>query len=255
MWDISGHPRVSVMQMDEIKSQKLWLCWNFKFVKGRWTKVPISATGAATGTDEAHSGTWVTYEEAMSAAKARGYDGVGFKIPDGWFFLDIDHRDVSDSLVQTMLSRFGSYAERSVSGGGIHIYGKCDIGRLPTYTNGKGKLCLDRAFYMKNSHNGMELYIGGITNRFAAYTEDVIADLPIMDCTDALLVTFDKDMRKAAKKNYSERRDGDDRELFDLVANLRKQKNGEKFTRLYDKGDISGYGSASSVATLSSLSC
>lgn len=158
--------------------------------------------------------------------------------------MDIDHKELTDPFVQLMLERFNSYAEYSVSGG-IHIYGKCDIDRVPTYLDKDGKLRLDKAFYMKNPHNSTELYCGGITNRFSVYTGNVIRNVPLKECTDALLVTLDKDMRRKQKVKYSEKRDGDDRELFNIVANLLKQKNGEKFRKLYCDGDFSGYGSQS----------
>lgn len=32
---------------------------------------------------------------------------------------------------------------------------------------------------MKNPHNKTELYLGGITNRFAAYTGDAVNDEPL----------------------------------------------------------------------------
>ncbi len=233
------------MHMDELKSQKVWLCWNYETRKGKRTKVPISASGTATGTNSEYAHTWVTYDEAVKAAEERGYNGVGFKIPQGYFFLDIDHKELSDPFVQLMLERFNSYAEYSVSGGGIHIYGKCDINRVPTYLDKGGKLRLDKAFYMKNPHNSTELYCGGITNRFAVYTGNVIRNVPLKECTDALLVTLDKDMRRQQKAKYSGKRDGDDRELFDIVANLLKQKNGEKFRKLYCDGDFSNYSSQS----------
>lgn len=233
------------MHMDELKSQKVWLCWNYETRKGKRTKVPISASGTATGTNSEYAHTWVTYDEAIKAADKHGYNGVGFTIPQGYFFLDIDHKELTDPFVQLMLERFNSYAEYSVSGGGIHIYGKCDIDRVPTYLDKDGKLRLDKAFYMKNPHNSTELYCGGITNRFAVYTGNVIHNVPLKECTDALLVTLDKDMRRKQKVKYSEKRDGDDRELFDIVANLLKQKNGEKFRKLYCDGDFSGYGSQS----------
>lgn len=51
-------------------------------------------------------------------------------------------------------------------------------------------------------------------------------------------------MRRKEKTKYSAIRDGD-RADFDIVCDLRKQKNGEKFIKLYDKGDLSGYGSQS----------
>lgn len=232
------------MHMDELKSQKVWLCWNYETRKGKRTKVPISASGTATGTNSEYAHTWVTYDEAIKAADKHGYNGVGFTIPQGYFFLDIDHKELTDPFVHLMLERFNSYAEYSVSGG-IHIYGKCDIDRVPTYLDKDGKLRLDKAFYMKNPHNSTELYCGGITNRFSVYTGNVIHNVPLKECTDALLVTLDKDMRRKQKVKYSEKRDGDVRELFDIVANLLKQKNGEKFRKLYCDGDFSNYGSQS----------
>ena len=230
--------------MEQLKAQRIWFCWNYEIRKGKQTKVPISAHGTATGVNEPYAHSWVTYDEAVQATREHSWSGVGFRIPDDCFFLDIDHKELSDPYVQQMLERFDSYAERSVSGGGIHIYGKCDISRIPSYINKDGKRRLDRAFYQKNPHNGTELYMGGITNRFAAFTGDVIRDQPIKDCTDALLVTLDKNMRRTDKARYSEKRDGD-KEVFDIVAGLLRQKNGEKFGRLYNDGDISDYGSQS----------
>ena len=103
----------------ELKEQKIWLCWNFREKGGKRTKVPIAASGEKTGTDEAHSSTWVTFDEAKRAAAEKNYSGVGFVIPEGYFFLDIDHRDMDDPYIKTMLERFGSYAEKSVSGEGL----------------------------------------------------------------------------------------------------------------------------------------
>jgi hypothetical protein len=146
--------------------------------------------------------------------------------------------------VQTILLRHDSYAEYSVSGTGIHQYGKCDFTQIPTYIDKNGKLKLDGQFYTKNPNNEMELYIGGITNRFAAYTGNVIENKPLRECTAAILTTLDKDMRRARKVKYSVKRDGE-KVTFDLICNLRKQKNGEKFCKLFDKGDFSDYGSQS----------
>lgn len=81
------------------------------------------------------------------------------------------------------------------------------------------------------NNNDIELYIGGLTNRFAVFTENIIQDKSLGDCTDAVLTTLDKDMRKKAKSNYSPKRDGN-HDTFDIIVNLRKQKNGEKFIKL-----------------------
>ena len=176
--------------------------------------------------------------------KRMNADGIGFVIPVGHFFLDIDHRELTDPFVQTMLKRFNSYAEISPSGNGLHIYGMVNLARLPIAEDKDGKQKLDRQFYMKNPNNGVELYIGGLTNRFATFTENAVHDVPLCDCTEAVLTTLDKNMRRSQPKNYSAKRDGD-RETFDIICNLRKQKNGAKFSKLFDKGDFTDYGSQS----------
>ena len=73
--------------MQELKNQKIWLCWiRRKTRDGKWTKVPISASGGETGTDEAHRDTWVTYEEAIKAARENRYSGVGLLFPKATSF-------------------------------------------------------------------------------------------------------------------------------------------------------------------------
>ena len=234
------------MTVDELKSKKLWFLWSAKPGKnGKVTKVPFAANGGATGTDDAHKGTWVSFDDAESARNQFQASGIGLKIPTGFFLLDIDHKDISDPFAQLMLSRFSSYAEVSPSGKGIHIIGQCDITKLPVhFDDRRKKLVLDSEYYQKRSDIGLELYIGDITNRYGTFTGNTINSLSIADCTQAVLTTLDKEMRKKLKAKYSAKRDGD-RAVFDIVCDLRKQKNGDKFMRLYDKGDFSEYGSQS----------
>ena len=232
--------------MQELMDMKIWMLWRWATDQnGNPTKKPFAARGGPTGTDDKWSHTWVKYNEAVKAKEHNSVAaGVGFKIPKGYYFIDIDHKALSDPLVQTILARHDSYAEYSVSGTGIHQYGKCDFTQIPTYIGKDRKTKLDRQFYMKNPHNDLELYIGGITNRFAAYTGNIIEDKPLRECTAAVLTTLDKNMRRKGKAKYSAKRDGD-RADFDIACNLRKQKNSEKFKKLYDKGDFSDYSSQS----------
>ena len=78
--------------MKELKEMKIWFLWQWKPGKnGKPTKVPISANGTSTGTSMEWSHTWVSYDEAFSSVETQHAAGVGFKIPDGYFFLDADH--------------------------------------------------------------------------------------------------------------------------------------------------------------------
>mgnify|MGYP002602739368 FL=1 len=53
------------MTVDELKDKKLWFLWSAKPGKnGKVTKVPFAANGGATGTDDAHKGTWVSFDDA-----------------------------------------------------------------------------------------------------------------------------------------------------------------------------------------------
>lgn len=224
--------------MEDLKKQKIWICWTLS--KG--TKKPISAHGTPTSANvRKHGHTYVTYEEALQAKEEKGYTGVGFVIPEGYFFLDIDHRPQDDPLCQTLFERFESYCERSQSKEGFHIYGKCDLSQIPQ-ANGK----LASRFYTNNRFLGLEIYIGGLTSRFACFTDDVFKDLPIADCTQSLLVTLRHEMLKqeVTRKHVPEVH-GDDEELFDMICDCRRFKNGENFIKLYDKGDWSGYSSHS----------
>ena len=45
--------------------------------------------------------------------KLRDAEKIGFIIPEGYFFLDIDHRDTQSDLVQILLKQFQTYTETS----------------------------------------------------------------------------------------------------------------------------------------------
>lgn len=240
--------------MVTLKEKKIWVCFIVKCSDDgkRKEKMPISANGTPTGCSPEYEYTWTTYDEAMDSVEQHGYDGVGFAVPPGVFFLDIDHRNRNDSLVQKFLKRFDTYAEYSVSGEGFHVYGKCDMTRIPVEVSNNGQVKLSREFYTKNPKSGIELYIGGITNRFSLFTGNVICDKPIADCTDAILQTLELDMRRpfvgekdtdANKRESQAAYSADD--IGDIVASLKAQKNGNKFSSLYDRGDTSAYRSHS----------
>ncbi len=221
-------------KIEQLKQQKIWICWTV--VNG--SKKPVSASGGPTSADaKKHGATYVTYEEACAARKSLGYPGVGFIIPEGYFFLDIDHRSSGDPLCQMLFERFDSYTEKSQSGEEFHIYGCCDPSRMPED---------DSRFYKNNRKLGLELYIGGRTNRFACFTGDRINETDLKDCTQAVLVTLRHEMlKKQVQRKHVPEVHGDSAELFDMICDCRKFKNGDKFTKLYDHGDWSNYSSHS----------
>lgn len=230
--------------MLNLKSMKIWVCWVYQHRDGKKTKKPVSAYGTPTGTDAKYSHSWVTFEEAQKAMHSHGFDGIGFIVPKGYCFLDIDHREKDDPLVQAMILRFESYTEYSVSGTGIHIYGTFDESEVPTYTNKNGRVKLDQRYYSKNSDLGIELYLGGLTNRFAVYTGDVLDDKELADCTDAVISTLNNELLKKDTLNCTLNLPLST-ELKDILTAIQTQRNGKKFMALYRDGNLSGYRSHS----------
>ena len=226
--------------INELKNMPVWMLWKRQKVGKRVAKKPFAADGSICGVSDEYKDSWVTYAQAQSAVESQKADGVGFKIPSGMFFLDIDHRELDDPLVQELLNLYNSYSEYSVSGEGIHIYGLCDIASLPTYEDPKDcELKLSKEFYSHHPENGIELYIGTLTNRFAVFTGNVILDQPLKDCTSAIVDTLDRYMRKKEKKSVLEQK------ADKMIASLRAQKNGGKFSKLFDEGEVAGDASQS----------
>lgn len=141
------------MTLDELKAQKIWFLWNYAPGKnGKKTKVLMSASGGVTGASDNFRNTWTDYDTAIRAKENLSAAGIGFKVPDNMYFLDIDGRPLDDSFVQFLLERHDTYAETSPSGNGIHILGICNNDRLPFIRDeGKGRITIAREFYQKKS--------------------------------------------------------------------------------------------------------
>ena len=165
-----------------LKTRKIWINWKYVSANGRRTKRPYAATGKATGTTADYEGDWVTFDEASRAAADphEGFDGVGFIVPTGYFFMDVDHSEINSELMKTLRSRFSTYLERSPSKHGFHFYGTLDLSRMPV-SNGK----LDPRYLCRNSALGLELYIGGLTDRFATFTGETIGSDTAPDLSEA----------------------------------------------------------------------
>lgn len=238
------------LKMEELKKQKIWLCWNYiKDEYGKITKKPISYKNTATGTNEEYHKTWCTYENAKTAKEKYGFDGIGFVIPKGYWGADIDKRDFEDEITKDILILFyNTYTEKSPSGKGLHIIGKVDLTKIPKNVDGTK---LNEKYYQKNPHNKIECYIGGLTNRFFTFTENVIVNKSINDCTEQLLTFLDKYMKKETKET-TVIADSDilDMACADIIEIINKSEQAEKFTKLYFDGDISDYSDDDSSADM-----
>lgn len=139
---------------DNLKSQKIWVCW--KSIEGR--KLPMQVDGTPAKAND--SGTWNTYE---ACTKAKGFSGVGNYITDPWVGCDLDWRKDPgarpfDALTipeyaKRLIREAGTYTEWSPSGLGVHQWA-----RRPANSP---------ALTIKNHEAGVEVYTGG---RYFTYT-------------------------------------------------------------------------------------
>lgn len=146
------HPPVTAEELlkipEEMKAASRWICWGSD-------KIPVSVTAANNGkhfginvTDQNN---WGTFDQASAAIGADAYIksadeyfhivGVGFVVGDGWFCADLDggpghnKEDVPEEVAEDALSSLGTYTEKSLSGCGYHIFGKCDFSTANAESN------------------------------------------------------------------------------------------------------------------------
>jgi AAA domain/Primase C terminal 2 (PriCT-2) len=153
----------------ELKSLKNWLIWAAVWNGSKWTKRPIQISGyGANTTNSKHWSTFAEVKRAYEHAVQRGHmelrergkpvqqvpiGGVGFVFDgqtdaDGLVFAGVDFdkvitgREIA-SLAEERIKRLGSYTERSVSGGGLHVILKA------------------RPLSSGITHDGVEMYTSG----------------------------------------------------------------------------------------------
>ncbi len=266
--------------MQELKRKNTWLVWKYEIADGKKKKIPMKPLGfGKCGTDEKFIKDWTNFNKAAEAKVNRQMEGVGFVIPEGYGVVDIDHMDASKPYVKGAFELFPSYCEKSPSGQGVHIIFRVDKDKIPVV---EGKF--DKStYYMKNPHTGVEIYLGGFTNRYMTFTENTINELSIMDCTEGYLQYIEQFMRKDSVKvgrteNIGNMRKANDSktpkniadtsaedldeeveyEKFlsdeEILSIARNAKNSEKFIALHDKGDYEDFYSSQSEADLAECS-
>jgi putative DNA primase/helicase len=125
---------------EELRQRRQWVVWRLEERDGKPTKVPYIAggSGKASSTD---SLTWRSFEEAVQALETGRYNGIGFVFSSGDPFAGVDLDDCRDpetgeleEWAAKIVEAFGSYAEVSQSGTGVHII---VMGKAPNKKRGK----------------------------------------------------------------------------------------------------------------------
>ncbi len=188
--------------------------------------------------------TWADFDTACNYAKENG--GVCLAYALEWdndiACIDLDgcmqeNGDFSEIAEQTFNAAKGSYCERSVSGKGLHIFGKTKGSDLRSFSKDKT----------------MEYYQGG---HFIALTGDYYgsSELKSFDTPEMQSILTSKLEKRTEWKHTGEGIEGlssmDDREMLEKAF---AAKNGDTVKRLYNGEDVRGNHSNSDMSLMNYL--
>jgi len=237
---------------DTLTALDQWVCWRYEY-RGEWTKVPVDVDSGrfASSTDPE---TWTAFQDAV-AYHDRGdtdTDGVGFVVHDDDMFVGIDLDDCRDPTTGEIdpwafeiVEAVDSYTEVSPSGRGARMF---VLAVLPEDGN-RGDV--------DGAEGPLEMYE---TRRYLTVTGHHVDETPqdMIEPNDAVAevhteyIASEDDDHDAEKRPLKPNPDdvstaestapgGNGLADDDVLDLARSAKNGEKFTRLFDRGDVSGY--------------
>ena len=162
----------------ELQKNAEWCVWKREIRGGRPTKVPYNPkTGERAESNNPDTfGSFILADELYTTDD---YDGVGIRVSNGFSAVDIDHcveNGVLTDLAVSVIDALQSYTEYSPSKTGVRI-----IFKAPGYQYDS------ETYYLKNPHNGCEVYVCGATNRFVTITGNTVYDYPVREVTAEIL--------------------------------------------------------------------
>ena len=225
----------------ELQDNAEWCVWRREMRGGKPTKVPYNPrTGERAETN--NPSTFDTFEIADEAYLMEDYNGVGIRISNGFSAVDIDHccenGKINDFATSIILA-LKSYTEFSPSKTGVRI-----IFKVPDFQYDAEK------YYLKNPHNGLEIYVSGATNRFVTITGNTVYGYPVRDVTDEIGAVLDAHMRRPvreAKRPIQESTQAVKLSDDELIA--KACASNSKFSALF-YGDMTEYNNDHSSADL-----
>jgi hypothetical protein len=223
-----------------LKCHQRWVVWRYELVCNeeselRWTKPPFTPAGIKASSKDPD--TWCSFEAALAAYLAGGFDGIGFNL-DGPDYVqsdsgklrivgfDFDHCLNNEKLaekVKGLVSTLDSYAEISPGGNGLRVLA---LGKLPV---GRRKL------------GDYECYESGRYLTITGHWFPSEWAKPIKHCQQRIeavhAVIFAETNGKQERKERQQQNRLDNKALLKLA---RQAKNGARFSALYDHGNWQG---------------
>jgi len=230
---------------EDLRKEGLFCVWKYEQRDGRKTKVLYDPrTGNRAKSNDPN--TFSDFQTAAGKAESANYDGIGIGLFGDLVGIDIDHcideEGQYSELAEDVMNLFeGHYTEKSPSGTGIHILCHAQGLQDRTYLDYKDK------FLQNNRSIGLEVYIAGRTSRFLTLTLDPIDYYTkLYDGTEEVIALLDKYMQRSTDPQSAQLEAGKTTLLdFEILAKARESKNKDKFIRLFDQGDLTGYDSQS----------
>lgn len=230
---------------DEMKTRKNWVAvktWK-SAEKDKLSKRPIDCnTGNYAESDNPE--TWTTFDKALEYVREHGGTAVAYALDgkDKVSCVDIDrcfdkNGELSETAKEALKKSGATYAERSVSGNGLHIFGKTDGMDLRTFSKGG-----DLEFYQKE--------------QFIAMTGDgaKTKDLVNFDTCGMKPYLESKCEKRIEWKGVCKGENGlSSMSDKDVVEKAGAAKNGDKFKRLYAGEDLQNNHSNSDMSLMNIL--
>ena len=230
----------------KLREQGLFCLWRYEQQGERRTKMPYNPNFPQERAKSNDQTTFSPIGKATAAAEQGRFDGIGIGIFGSLAGIDID-RCIDDAgklspMAQDIVQTMNAYTEISPSGTGLRI-----LFYAPGFSYDKD------SYYIKESKQGLEIYIAGMTQRYLTVTGNTMRNSDLVDRSKELQLVLDKYMKRKREQpadadawqytraTSSTAAELTDRELLDIAMNA---KNGSTFSALWN-GDISNYPSHS----------
>ena len=232
---------------DEMKARPNWVVvktwWNAE--KGKYNKRPVNCNsdkGEYAESDNPE--TWTTFDNALKYLKEKGGTTVAYALDgkDNVSCIDLDRcydeNGQPSALAKEVLSKCGkTYVEKSVSGNGLHIFGKTNGMDIRTFSKDGDLEFYQKEHFIAMTGDGAGFYC------LESFDTPEMKELLSRKCEK-------REEWKGVCKGVNGLSTMTDRDVVEKASNA---KNGDKFKRLYAGEDLQNNHSNSDMSLMNLL--